>query len=59
MQEGVPCLWAEIPDPMLLEERRKIVMRCTGQDYAQEKTERYIGTVQDGSFVWHVYETKI
>jgi hypothetical protein len=47
------CLWAEVPDdaPVITRTFRVI---GTGGDVPDPGT--YLGTVFDGTFVWHVYE---
>lgn len=53
-QDGSLMLWAMVddkhgPDP------RKFVVVATGQYFDESKTQ-YIGTVQIGVLVWHVFE---
>lgn len=53
MQGGTLCLWAKVkPDnePTM----RRIRIFGTGQYFTGEPS--YIATVQDGQFVWHVFE---
>ena len=52
MQNGVITIWAEvIPDGKTI--ARPVYIVGTGHDVP--KFGSYRGTVQDGSFVWHVY----
>ena len=57
MQGDVFCLWAEVDQKAKLEERF-IEKFGTGQEIPIDMgiDRSYIGTVQDGSFVWHFYE---
>lgn len=56
-QEGVPVLWAEVqtdddPDQV-------VIVSIYGTGHAMdESTETYLGTLQGGVFVWHVYWSK-
>ena len=70
MQGRTLCLWVECdPDRKAPHEDRFFVVHGTGQpfvpgdqykgDGSHTVTEAYVGTVLDGSFVWHVYETII
>lgn len=53
-QRGQPCIWAMVdPKEKLLP--RKIIMRGTGNEFRDLKP-RYIGTVQEGIFVWHFFD---
>jgi hypothetical protein len=57
MQYGQPCLWAEVNDRSNETELRHIGIVGTG--HADVPTGAvYIGTVQDDSLVWHVYEAR-
>ena len=53
-QSGIVCLWA-LMDPARATQRREIEIVGTGwpMDAAER---RYIGTVQQEVFVWHVFE---
>ncbi len=55
MQNGVLCLWARCcsenePKP------RSISVNGTGNPIDGNYFHKYIGSVQDGYFVWHVFE---
>jgi hypothetical protein len=54
LQGGVPTIWAEVDtdNPM---EPRKIATFGTGWELPEEPGQ-YVGTFQEGPFVWHVYE---
>lgn len=52
------CLWA-IVDSRAEREMRSIAIVGTGNPMSLDlSAEDYIGTVQDGMFVWHVFEVK-
>jgi hypothetical protein len=53
MQNGVPTLWAEVDPDSKSKESRYVEVIGTGFDF---EPGTYIGTVQDGLFVWHFYE---
>lgn len=56
MQKNNPCIWAEV-DTSNIEEQRIFIIFGTGQEINfKEKDISYINTVQQGVFVWHVYE---
>jgi len=58
MQRGTLTLWAQInEDPALnvTKRARTFVIFPTG-DTTKKGSFEYVGTVQDGIFVWHVYE---
>ncbi len=53
-QGGELVLWAQVdPDARLV--RRKVILYGTGHELRDEP-HRYVGTVQFGIFVWHVYD---
>lgn len=54
IQRGKLTLWA-IVEPANPFEKRMIEILGTGQDM-QDIPRTYIATVQDGSFVWHIFE---
>lgn len=56
MQKGALCLWAVVCDGAPLE---KVEIKVVGtgnpfDDYL-DWSKHYVGTVQDGRFVWHVF----
>ena len=55
LQEETICLWVTV-EPVNSCELRKFVIYGTGWDCAPLQTDKYIGTVQAGCFVWHVFE---
>jgi hypothetical protein len=67
MPRGAPVLTAQLQREVLTiwalcdfdapKEDRTFVVYGTGETI-QEPPGDYIGTVQDGSFVWHVFEEK-
>ena len=56
MQRDTPCLWAMV-DTDQLQAPNIIHVVGTGQPMPSGVLE-YIGTVQDGSFVWHVFRER-
>lgn len=54
VQSATMTLWAAV-DPSEPEERRVIEILATGQ-LVEDRQRSYIGTVQVGSLVWHVFE---
>lgn len=51
-QAGRLCLWAVV-DPEAAREDRKVHVIGTGQPVPEDV--QYVGTVQEGPFVWHVF----
>jgi hypothetical protein len=59
MQDEIPCLWAIVDPTTTAAEQRIIRIIPTGGPvdvFAGQQTLRYIGTVQERVFVWHVFE---
>lgn len=54
-QDGVLCVWVEV-DPANAFEEVSYLVAGTGQAIPREW--QYIGTVQQGELVWHVYEVR-
>lgn len=54
IQEGLPCLWIDT-DPNAEQVERAFTRVGTGWDMPTDTLE-YIGTFQEGQFVWHIYE---
>lgn len=54
MQAGVPTLWV-LCEPLRTAENRFFDVLGTGWD-GIGPNHKYISTVQDGPFVWHVFE---
>jgi hypothetical protein len=60
LQNGVPTLWALV-DPAEEFEKRIFEIYGTGHPIAGEDKEFlvFVGTVQQGSLVWHIFERNI
>ncbi len=57
MQNGVPVMWAA-GDPTLKMDRRWFYLVGTGNPMQREaRLCRFIDTIQDGSLVWHLWES--
>lgn len=50
-----PCVWVEV-DPNAPTESRRLYVIGTGQPFDTNDVTKYIGTWQNGGFVWHLYE---
>ncbi len=58
MQNGKICLWA-LQDPEAFKDVRNFLVCGTGGVLNYRPHEiQYLATVQDGQFVWHVFELK-
>lgn len=55
MQQKRCTMWALV-DPAAPRERRKFYVVGTGHDIHDAYNAEWLGTVQDGPFVWHVLE---
>lgn len=55
MQDGVPCLWALVEDDYEATERT-FSFAGTGHAIPATLVTDYIGTIQQGPFVWHLFE---
>ncbi len=55
MQRHIPMLWILV-DPEIDLVPVNFVIHGTGHDINFDEIHDYIGTVQDGSFVWHLFE---
>lgn len=54
MQEETPCIWVEVePDGLI--SRRAFHIVGTGRELPPE-AHQYLGTWQNGVYVWHLYE---
>lgn len=53
MQDGLVTLWAEV-DAAAWSTPRTFVIGGTGHQIPEGA--RYVGTVHDGPFVWHIFE---
>lgn len=54
LQAGRLCLWVEVT-PGAGEDPWDIYIRGTGHDFDIVPGENYLGTIQTGPLVWHVY----
>jgi hypothetical protein len=54
MQNDTPTLWAEV-DPDNATEERLFTIIGTGHS-VNSNFPNYLGTIQDGNYVWHIYE---
>lgn len=54
IQNGLICAWAAVNvyAPLV---KRKIIALGTGHTFSEAE---YLATVQDGAFVWHLFEVK-
>ena len=57
VQDGVPALWALV-DPEAPIENRRFALFGTGQEYPCFDLIRYIGTIQERRYVWHLFEDR-
>jgi hypothetical protein len=57
MQAGMPTLWAVV-DPEAPRRARYFRVVGTGHTHEAGVFRDYLGTVQDGPFVWHVFEVQ-
>jgi hypothetical protein len=48
------CVWAKVNELLILVENRTIEIFATGETMDQQ-ARRYINSIQDGPFVWHVF----
>ena len=55
MQYGVPSLWAVV-DPNAPRIRRIIYLRGTGHPLGRAAVCPFIGTIQEGPLVWHLFD---
>lgn len=53
MQNGEPTMWCEV-DPEAANVNQTVYVVGTGMELPDKKV-RHIGSVIDGSFVWHFY----
>ena len=59
MQNGQPVLWVLADDNVTEDQKYLVHFRYigTGQEVSKEMLNgKYIGTIQDGMFVWHLFE---
>ena len=55
IQNGMYCLWALIDQEITTVVKRKLAIRGTGNPI-KGSLGRYIATIQNGLFVWHVFD---
>jgi hypothetical protein len=53
-QDEIICLWAEVNTDNSWETRQFEIVGTGNERYTQNR--KYIGTVQEAAFVWHIYE---
>lgn len=56
VQYGEPTIWALV-DPSATMVKRHFSVVGTGHEKENITKEGYIGTVQSGKYVWHLFET--
>lgn len=56
-QGGTLCLWAEVDGDALANTETFVLVVGTGMEFPDVDMDdyRYVSTVQEGPFVWHVY----
>lgn len=57
VQDGIIRLWVEVDTNKFSRENRVFCVYGTGHEIGGCR-EHYVGTVQIGPFVWHVYERR-
>jgi len=57
MQGNLPTLWCEVDLRFRVEDER--TFRIFGTGHAIPPKAEYVGTVQSGTFVWHLYELNV
>lgn len=55
MQFGIPSIWA-IVDPNAADRTRIIYLRGTGDALGSAEVCPFIGTIQQGPLVWHLFD---
>ena len=55
MQNGTPCLWADVETAAAPETR---VFKIFGTGHQVPEGAIYVGTLQDGDLVWHCFELR-
>lgn len=55
MQNGVLCLWAVVDPTLNVKDDKFICINGTGNEITED-VKKFIGTVFDRNFVWHVFE---
>ena len=57
-QNGVLCLWANVRTEPSIIEKRTFIIVGTGHEIEYSSTWNFIATVQQGMYVWHIFEIK-
>lgn len=57
-KQGVICIWAEVESDQTKMVPVKIFVLGTGHP-KPEAAATYLGTIQDGGFVWHVFADRM
>lgn len=58
MQDEVPTIWALVNTQEFDNEVRRFDLLGTGFEFERTTDKSYIGTVQQGWLVWHLFEVK-
>lgn len=58
IQHDKICIWAKVNENESLFEERVFEIVGTGHRF-RDKDKRYLATIQDGVFVWHIFETDL
>ena len=56
IQDDTICIWAEVDPDATVNEVRNILTLATGQEISTRRQRKFIDTVMDGPYVWHVSE---
>jgi hypothetical protein len=57
IQNGQVCLWAKVdPDKGFKEVKQKFSILGTGWDADDVQVEQHLKTIQEGPFVWHIFD---
>lgn len=54
-QDGILCMWAMV-DPDMPKVSREIAVIGTGHLFDNHKFKVYLGSVQDSTYVWHIFD---
>ena len=55
VQHGTPCIWAQVDPSTSGRTSRRVTLAPTGYQFEQAPPGDYLGTVQMGELVFHVY----
>lgn len=53
---GVTCIWARVVVAKSDWEMRKYLIKGTGHKFKRNEVGRYVATILQGMFVWHMFE---